>query len=157
MSTGCLKKFFFVGIFKQFETYINFGMLHFITYRLTLRSQCAHSLMLEHTVDNVIGILMAGHETSSVLFTFMIRYLANRPDALDKITERLCAVCPIWNAGNFHDSRGIVLLPVQFLRNFYSCIPLDFFLCGKNNSCRVLVINLQSKMRLEGAKDKRML
>ncbi|KAF8759163.1 hypothetical protein HU200_010563 [Digitaria exilis] len=59
----------------------------FITYMLILRSQGAHSLTLEDIVDNVMGIIIGAHGTTSALITFMIRHLANEPDVLAKITE----------------------------------------------------------------------
>ncbi|KAF8711406.1 hypothetical protein HU200_029438 [Digitaria exilis] len=59
----------------------------FITYMLILRSQGAHSLTLEDIVDNVMGIIIGAHGTTSTLITFMIRHLTNEPDVLAKITE----------------------------------------------------------------------
>ncbi|CAL4987993.1 unnamed protein product [Urochloa decumbens] len=61
----------------------------FITYMLILRSQGAHSLTLEDIVDNVMGIIIGAHGTTSALITFMIRHLANELDVLAKITEGL--------------------------------------------------------------------
>ena len=63
---------------------------------LTLSPTCsfcatgAHSLTLEDIVDNVMGIIIGAHGTTSALITFMIRYLANEPDVLAKITEGEC-------------------------------------------------------------------
>ena len=62
----------------------------FITHMLILRNQGAHSLTLEDIVDNVMGIIIGAHGTTSALITFMIRYLANEPDVLAKITEGEC-------------------------------------------------------------------
>ncbi|CAO2148984.1 unnamed protein product [Urochloa humidicola] len=59
----------------------------FITYMLILRSQGEHSLTLEDIVDNVMGIIIGAHGTTSALITFMIRHLANEPDVLAKVTE----------------------------------------------------------------------
>uniref|UniRef100_A0A0E0EC49 Cytochrome P450 n=1 Tax=Oryza meridionalis TaxID=40149 RepID=A0A0E0EC49_9ORYZ len=59
----------------------------FFTYMLVLRSEGTHSLTVEDIVDNAILLLLAGYETSSVLITFLLRYLANEPDILGKITE----------------------------------------------------------------------
>ncbi|KAG2557323.1 hypothetical protein PVAP13_8NG220900 [Panicum virgatum] len=59
----------------------------FITHMLILRNQGAHSLTLEDIVDNVMGIIIGAHGTTSALITFMIRYLGNEPDVLAKITE----------------------------------------------------------------------
>ncbi len=59
----------------------------FFTYMLVLRSEGTHSLTVEDIVDNAILLLLAGYETSSVFITFLLRYLANEPDILGKITE----------------------------------------------------------------------
>uniref|UniRef100_A0A0D9WZJ0 Cytochrome P450 n=1 Tax=Leersia perrieri TaxID=77586 RepID=A0A0D9WZJ0_9ORYZ len=59
----------------------------FFTYMFALRSQGTHFLTVEDIVDNAILILGAGYETSSVLITFLLRYLANEPDILGKMTE----------------------------------------------------------------------
>ncbi|VAH87118.1 cytochrome P450 716A1 [Triticum aestivum] len=59
----------------------------FISYMLILRSQGAHSLTLEDIVDNTMGLIVGAHETTSALITFMIRYLYNEPDILDKVTR----------------------------------------------------------------------
>uniref|UniRef100_A0A0E0MEX1 Cytochrome P450 n=1 Tax=Oryza punctata TaxID=4537 RepID=A0A0E0MEX1_ORYPU len=59
----------------------------FITYMLSLRSQGSHTLPLEDIVDNAMGLVIGAHGTTSVLITFMIRYLANEPDVLDKVTR----------------------------------------------------------------------
>lgn len=59
----------------------------FISYMLILRSQGVHSLTLEDIVDNAMGLIVGAHETSSVLITFMIRYLANETEILDKVTK----------------------------------------------------------------------
>jgi cytochrome P450 len=61
----------------------------FISYMLILRSQGVHSLTLEDIVDNAMGLIVGAHETSSVLITFMIRYLANETEILDKVTKGL--------------------------------------------------------------------
>uniref|UniRef100_A0A0E0EC56 Cytochrome P450 n=1 Tax=Oryza meridionalis TaxID=40149 RepID=A0A0E0EC56_9ORYZ len=61
----------------------------FFTYMLVLRSEGTHSLTVEDIVDNAILLLLAGYETSSVLITFLLRYLANEPDILGKITEAI--------------------------------------------------------------------
>jgi cytochrome P450 len=62
----------------------------FVTYMLVLRSKGAHSLTLEDIVDNVMGIIIGAHGTTSALITFMMRHLANEPDVLAKITEGMC-------------------------------------------------------------------
>ncbi|OQU83878.1 cytochrome P450 716B1 [Sorghum bicolor] len=59
----------------------------FVTYMLILRSKGAHSITLEDIVDNVMGIIIGAHGTTSALITFMMRHLANEPDVLAKITE----------------------------------------------------------------------
>ncbi|TVU25743.1 hypothetical protein EJB05_28250, partial [Eragrostis curvula] len=59
----------------------------FVTYMLILRSQGKHSFKLEDIVDNVMGIIIGAHGTSSALITFMIRHLANEPDVLAKVEE----------------------------------------------------------------------
>ncbi|KAL6662301.1 hypothetical protein ACP70R_000160 [Stipagrostis hirtigluma subsp. patula] len=59
----------------------------FITYMLILRIQGVHSLTVEDIVDNVIGIIVGAHGTTSSLITFMIRHLANEPNILAKIAE----------------------------------------------------------------------
>ncbi|XP_052163703.1 cytochrome P450 716B1-like isoform X1 [Oryza glaberrima] len=59
----------------------------FFTYMLVLRSEGTHSLTVEDIVDNAIVILTAGYGTTAVLITFLLRYLANDPDILGKITE----------------------------------------------------------------------
>ena len=46
-----------------------------------------HSLTVEDIVDNAIVLLTAGYGNSAVLITFLLRYLANDPDILGKITE----------------------------------------------------------------------
>lgn len=79
----------------------------FITYMLILRSQGAHSLTLEEIVDNAMGLIIGAHETTSVLITFMIRYLANEPDVLDKINEGVL-VCGSGRASIF-ESTGFLL------------------------------------------------
>ncbi|XP_006657767.1 cytochrome P450 716B1-like [Oryza brachyantha] len=67
----------------------------FFTYMLSLRSEGVHSLTVEDIVDNAIVLLTAGYETSSVLITFLLRYLANEPDILSKITEEQDEIA--WN------------------------------------------------------------
>ncbi|KAG0530700.1 hypothetical protein BDA96_05G209300 [Sorghum bicolor] len=62
----------------------------FVTYMLILRSKGAHSITLEDIVDNVMGIIIGAHGTTSALITFMMRHLANEPDVLAKITEGVC-------------------------------------------------------------------
>ncbi|BAF21713.2 Os07g0519500 [Oryza sativa Japonica Group] len=59
----------------------------FFTYMLVLRSEGTHSLTVEDIVDNAIVLLTAGYGNSAVLITFLLRYLANDPDILGKITE----------------------------------------------------------------------
>ncbi|AQK48952.1 taxane 10-beta-hydroxylase [Zea mays] len=59
----------------------------FVTYMLLLRSRGAHSLSLADIVDNVMGIVIGAHGTTSTLITFMVRHLANEPDVLAKITQ----------------------------------------------------------------------
>ncbi|CAM0151855.1 unnamed protein product [Urochloa decumbens] len=59
----------------------------FITYMFNLRSKGAHSLTLEDIVDNVMGIIIGAHGTTSALITFMIRHLTTEPDVLAKIIE----------------------------------------------------------------------
>uniref|UniRef100_A0A0E0AKM0 Cytochrome P450 n=1 Tax=Oryza glumipatula TaxID=40148 RepID=A0A0E0AKM0_9ORYZ len=59
----------------------------FFTYMLVLRSEGTHSLTVEDIVDNAIVLLTAGYGNSAVLITFLLRYLANDPDILRKITE----------------------------------------------------------------------
>ncbi|XP_051179575.1 cytochrome P450 716A1 isoform X2 [Lolium perenne] len=54
---------------------------------LTRFSKGVHSLTLEDIVDNAMGLIVGAHETSSVLITFMIRYLANETEILDKVTK----------------------------------------------------------------------
>ncbi|XP_024318460.1 cytochrome P450 716B1 isoform X2 [Brachypodium distachyon] len=52
----------------------------FITYMLILCSQGVHSLTMEDIVDNAMSLIVGAHETSSVLITFMIRYLAEQDE-----------------------------------------------------------------------------
>ncbi|WVZ53107.1 hypothetical protein U9M48_004093 [Paspalum notatum var. saurae] len=59
----------------------------FITYMLILRSKGVHLLTSEDIVDNVMGLIMGAHGTTSALITFMIRQLANEPDVLARIAE----------------------------------------------------------------------
>ncbi|TVU25757.1 hypothetical protein EJB05_28265, partial [Eragrostis curvula] len=59
----------------------------FITYMLILRSQGAHSLTLEDIVDNAIAIIIGARETTYVLITFMMWYLAKQQNILLKITK----------------------------------------------------------------------
>jgi cytochrome P450 len=64
----------------------------FISYMLILRSQGDHSLTIEDIVDNAMGLIVGAHETSSVLITFMMRYLANEPEIIGKVTKGLCII-----------------------------------------------------------------
>jgi cytochrome P450 len=64
----------------------------FISYMLILRSQGAHSLTLEDIVDNAMGIIVGAHETSSILITFMMQFLANEPEIFDKVTKGLSII-----------------------------------------------------------------
>lgn len=82
----------------------------FITYMLILRSQGAHSLTIEDIVNNVMGLIIGAHGTTSALITFMIRHLANEPDVLAKICEGKC-----------HCS---TMLCLQF-RNYCPTLPFD--------------------------------
>uniref|UniRef100_A0ACD5X4K9 Uncharacterized protein n=1 Tax=Avena sativa TaxID=4498 RepID=A0ACD5X4K9_AVESA len=59
----------------------------FISYMLILRSQGVHSLTLEDIVDNAMSLIVGAHETTAALITFMIRYLANEKEILDKVTK----------------------------------------------------------------------
>ena len=72
----------------------NISTTDFVTYMLVLRSKGAHSLTLEDIVDNVMGIIIGAHGTTSALITFMMRHLANEPDVLAKITEGVLSTVP---------------------------------------------------------------
>jgi cytochrome P450 len=41
----------------------------------------------QEILDNVIITLVAGHDTSAVLLTFMVRYLADHPDTLAAMVQ----------------------------------------------------------------------
>ncbi|KAJ1275365.1 hypothetical protein BS78_05G129900 [Paspalum vaginatum] len=72
----------------------------FITYMLVLRSKRVHSLTSEDIVDNVMGIIIGAHGTTSALITFMIRQLANEPDVLARITEEQDHIADSKGTGN---------------------------------------------------------
>jgi hypothetical protein len=68
----------------------------FVTYMLVLRSKGAHSLTLEDIVDNVMGIIIGAHGTTSALITFMMRH---HYYIMDLLSRAVTAFSPSYHAG----------------------------------------------------------
>lgn len=128
------------GIARERETLLQQQQAHgasaaddFFTYMLALRAEGAQSLTVEDIVDNAIFLLIAGYETTSVLITFMLWHLDKEPEVLSKITEGEQLVVVLL--------RCVDITTVSVFDLLLSSIT--FF--------------SQSKMRLPGTRDLRML
>lgn len=59
-----------------------------ISYLVSLRDDSGKQLLTEEEiVDNAMVVLVAGHDTSSVLMTFMVRHLAGDPATLAAMVQ----------------------------------------------------------------------
>ncbi|TVU38845.1 hypothetical protein EJB05_12237, partial [Eragrostis curvula] len=65
-----------------------------ISYLVSLRDGEGKQQLLtdEEIVDNAMVVLVAGHDTSSVLITFIVRHLANDPDTLATMVQEHDAI-----------------------------------------------------------------
>ncbi|XP_072950911.1 beta-amyrin 28-monooxygenase-like isoform X3 [Typha angustifolia] len=70
------------GIIREKKAKLEQGLCSSDKDLITYLCSLGGALTEEEIVDNARLVLIAGHDTSSVLITFMIRHLANDPDTL---------------------------------------------------------------------------
>ncbi|XP_073006420.1 cytochrome P450 716B1-like isoform X1 [Typha latifolia] len=73
------------GIIREKKAKLEQGLCSSDKDLITYLCSLGGALTEEEIVDNARLVIIAGHDTSSVLITFMIRHLANDPDTLAEI------------------------------------------------------------------------
>jgi cytochrome P450 len=77
-----------------------------ITCLLSLTDDHGDQLLTdEEIVDNAMVALIAGHDTSSILMTFMVRQLANDPVTLAAMVQ---GKCPVHCICSLHNSQELI-------------------------------------------------
>ena len=112
----------------------------FITCLLSIRGKNNEEVITEkEIVDNVMLVMVAGHDTSAVLITFLVRLLANDPDVYAAVLKgtnnsltRLIIInrkffsYPSCSRIHYPSDSGTNYASIKGVKGLFNCLFLDF-------------------------------